>query len=50
VGDTILDFPKKEDSPFDCSHNYANGNMAANMYANVTPEATGRVLQHGCMR
>jgi Mn-containing catalase len=30
--------------PFDCSHNYANGNMVANMYANVTAEATGRVL------
>lgn len=29
--------------PFDCSHIYANGNMAANMYANVTAEATGRV-------
>ena len=30
--------------PFDCSHIYSNGNMAANMYANVTAEATGRVL------
>jgi Mn-containing catalase len=30
--------------PFDCSHIYSNGNMVANMYANVTAEATGRVL------
>lgn len=30
--------------PFDCSHVYSNGNIAANMYANVTAEATGRVL------
>lgn len=30
--------------PFCGSHVYANGNMAANMYANVTAEATGRVL------
>jgi Mn-containing catalase len=30
--------------PFDCSHVYASGNLAADMYANVTAEATGRVL------
>lgn len=30
--------------PFDCSHVYASGNMAADMYSNVTAEATGRTL------
>ena len=30
--------------PFDCSHIYASGNIAADMYANVTAEATGRAL------
>jgi Mn-containing catalase len=30
--------------PFDCSHVYASGNTAADMYANVTAEATGRAL------
>lgn len=30
--------------PFDCSHVYASGNTAADMYANVTAEASGRVL------
>ncbi|WP_191084309.1 manganese catalase family protein [Roseococcus microcysteis] len=30
--------------PFDCSHVYASGNLAADMYANVTAESTGRVL------
>lgn len=30
--------------PFDCSHIYASGNLAADMFANVTAEATGRVL------
>lgn len=30
--------------PFDCSHVYASGNAAADMYANVTAEASGRVL------
>jgi Mn-containing catalase len=30
--------------PFDCSHVYASGNIAADMYANATAEATGRVL------
>jgi Mn-containing catalase len=30
--------------PFDCSHVYASGNLAADMYSNVTAEATGRVL------
>ena len=30
--------------PFDMSHVYASGNVAADMYANVMAEATGRVL------
>jgi len=30
--------------PFDGSHVYASGNLAADMYANVTAEATGRLL------
>jgi len=30
--------------PFDMSHIYASGNIAADMYANVTAEATGRAL------
>lgn len=30
--------------PFDCSHIYASGNIAADMHANVTAEATGRTL------
>lgn len=30
--------------PFDASHVYASGNLVADMYANVTAEATGRVL------
>jgi Mn-containing catalase len=30
--------------PFDMSHVYASGNLAADMLANVTAEATGRVL------
>lgn len=30
--------------PFDCSHVYASGNAAADMYANVKAEATGRAL------
>jgi Mn-containing catalase len=30
--------------PFDGSHVYASGNLAADMYANVTAEATGRAL------
>ncbi|WP_342643684.1 manganese catalase family protein [Rhodoligotrophos ferricapiens] len=30
--------------PFDCSHVYASGNIAGDMYANVTAEATGRTL------
>jgi Mn-containing catalase len=30
--------------PFDCSHIYASGNLAADMYANVAAESTGRVL------
>ncbi|MBS7700071.1 MULTISPECIES: manganese catalase family protein [unclassified Chelatococcus] len=30
--------------PFDCSHIYASGNLAADMVANVTAEGSGRVL------
>jgi manganese catalase len=30
--------------PFNASHVYASGNIAADMYANVTAEATGRAL------
>ncbi|MDQ3797772.1 MAG: manganese catalase family protein [Pseudomonadota bacterium] len=30
--------------PFDGSHIYASGNLAADMYANITAEATGRAL------
>ena len=30
--------------PFDMSHVYASGNLAADMYANVTAESTGRAL------
>jgi len=30
--------------PFDMSHIYASGNLAADMYANVAAESTGRVL------
>ena len=30
--------------PFSMSHVYASGNLAADMYANVTAESTGRVL------
>ena len=30
--------------PFDCSHVYATGNIAADMYANVTAESGGRAL------
>jgi Mn-containing catalase len=30
--------------PFDCSHIYASGNLAGDMFANVTAEATGRTL------
>jgi len=30
--------------PFDCSHVYASGNLAADMFANVTAESTGRLL------
>jgi Mn-containing catalase len=30
--------------PFDCSHVYASGNIAGDMFANVTAEATGRTL------
>lgn len=30
--------------PFDCSHIYASGNLAGDMYSNVAAEATGRTL------
>jgi Mn-containing catalase len=30
--------------PFDCSHVYASGNTAADMFANIAAESTGRVL------
>ncbi len=30
--------------PFDCSHVYASGNLAGDMYANVMAESTGRTL------
>lgn len=30
--------------PFNMSHIYASGNLAADMYANVTAESTGRVV------
>jgi Mn-containing catalase len=33
-----------EGVPFDASHVYASGNVAADMYSNVTAEATGRAL------
>lgn len=31
-------------NPFDCSHVYASGNVAADMLANVVAESTGRML------
>lgn len=31
-------------NPFDCSHVYASGNIAADMLANATAESTGRML------
>ena len=38
-------FPANCDGvPFDCSHIYASGNLAADMYCNVAAEATGRTL------
>jgi Mn-containing catalase len=38
-------FPGNADGvPFDCSHIYASGNLAADMYANVAAESTGRLL------
>lgn len=33
-----------EGVPFNCSHVYASGNIAADMLANVTAESTGRML------
>jgi Mn-containing catalase len=30
--------------PFDCSHVYASGNVAADMFCNIAAESTGRVL------
>jgi Mn-containing catalase len=38
-------FPANSDGvPFDMSHIYASGNLAADMYCNVAAETTGRVL------
>jgi Mn-containing catalase len=38
-------FPGNSDGvPFDMSHIYASGNLAADMYCNVAAEATGRTL------
>lgn len=38
-------YPANSDGvPFDMSHIYASGNLAADMYCNVGAEATGRVL------
>ncbi|EWY38043.1 catalase [Skermanella stibiiresistens SB22] len=38
-------FPGNADGvPFDCSHVYASGNLAGDMFANVTAESTGRTL------
>ena len=38
-------FPGNSDGlPFDMSHIYASGNLAADMYCNVAAESTGRVL------
>ncbi len=38
-------FPGNSDGlPFDMSHVYASGNIAADMYCNVAAESTGRVL------
>ena len=38
-------FPGNSDGvPFDCSHVYASGNLAGDMFANVAAEATGRTL------
>jgi Mn-containing catalase len=38
-------YPANSDGvPFDMSHIYASGNIAADMYCNVAAEATGRVL------
>jgi Mn-containing catalase len=38
-------FPANCDGvPFDCSHVYASGNLAADMYCNVAAESTGRTV------
>ena len=38
-------FPaNSEGVPFDMSHIYASGNLAADMYCNIAAESTGRVL------
>ena len=38
-------YPANSDGvPFDMSHIYASGNLAADMYCNVAAESTGRVL------
>ena len=42
---TLTALPVNSDGvPFDCSHVYATGNIAADMLANVTAESTGRML------
>lgn len=38
-------YPANSDGvPFDCSHIYASGNLAADMFCNIAAEATGRTL------
>lgn len=39
-----LEAANAEGVPFDMSHIYASGNLAADMYCNVAAEATGRTL------
>ena len=42
---TLAALPVNSDGvPFNCSHVYATGNIAADMLANVTAESTGRML------
>jgi Mn-containing catalase len=40
----VLIFVDCDGVPFDCSHIYASGNLAADMYCNVAAESTGRTL------
>lgn len=45
IGTVMAAMPvDSEGVPFNCSHVYASGNGAADMLANVTAEATGRML------